>query len=163
MSNRTRALCVATAIAAVALLTGPAAQQTQTPAVTFQVEVNFVDIDAVVTDERGNFVSDLSKDDFELFEDGKPQTIEAFSYIDITSPQPGQDFPGLDDGPILPDVRSTREPISGRVYVIVLDDLDISPLRTSETKQAARQFIEQYFTLGGHPKPAINRHLKTGN
>src|SRR5688572_19601591 len=47
----------------------------ETPSVTFQVEVNYVDIDAVVTDERGNFVAGLSKEDFELFEDGKPQQI----------------------------------------------------------------------------------------
>jgi len=32
--------------------------------VTFQLEVNYVDIDAVVTDERGNPVTDLTKDDF---------------------------------------------------------------------------------------------------
>ena len=27
------------------------------PSVTFQVEVNYVDVDAVVTDEKGNFIT----------------------------------------------------------------------------------------------------------
>jgi VWFA-related protein len=116
------------------------------PQATFQSNVGYVDVDVVVTDEQGTAVTDLTINDFELFEDGKPQTIEAFSYIDITSPQRRQDFLGLDNSPIVSDVHSNREPISGRMYVIVLDDLDISPLRTAEAKQAARQFIEQYFT-----------------
>src|SRR6185436_6621123 len=33
----------------------------------------------------------------------------------------------------------------GRVYVLVMDDLDISPLRTSIVKGSAREFIEQHF------------------
>ena len=60
-----------------------AAQQQPAPSATFQVQVDFVDIDAVVTDERGNFVADLTKDDFELLDDGKPQEISAFSLVDI--------------------------------------------------------------------------------
>ena len=66
-----------------------AAQQQPAPSATFQVEVDFVDIDAVVTDERGNFVGDLTKDDFELLDDGKPQEISAFSLVDIPVPAAG--------------------------------------------------------------------------
>ena len=33
---------------------------------TFKVEVNYVEIDAVVTDAQGNFVRDLTKDDFQV-------------------------------------------------------------------------------------------------
>ncbi len=73
------------AIFASASLLG-SAQQQPAPSATFQVEVNFVDIDAVVTDERGNFVGDLTKDDFELLDDGKPQEISAFSLVDIPMP-----------------------------------------------------------------------------
>ena len=42
---------------------------------TFKVEVNYVEIDARVTDAQGTFVDDLTKDDFQIVEDGKPQTI----------------------------------------------------------------------------------------
>jgi len=48
------------------------AQAQDPPSVTFKLEVNYVDVDAVVTDESGNFVSGLTRDDFEVFEDGKP-------------------------------------------------------------------------------------------
>ena len=50
---------------------------------TFQVEVNYVDVDAIVTDEKGNFVTGLTRDDFEVFEDGKPQKVEMFSYVEL--------------------------------------------------------------------------------
>src|ERR687895_109077 len=59
------------------------AQTQAPPSVTFQVEVNYVDVDAIVTDEKGNFITGLTRDDFEVFEDGKPQKIEMFSYVEL--------------------------------------------------------------------------------
>ena len=116
------------------------------PPVTFQVEVNYVDIDAVVTDERGNFVADLTKDDFELFEDGKRQEIRTFSLVDIPAPRPGRGLAAAaSDATAASDVKSNAQPISGRLYVIVLDDLNVSPLRTKVVINAARQFIERHF------------------
>ena len=69
--------------AAAALLQSPAllGQAQQTPGVTFQVEVNYVDVDVVVTDEQGNFVTGLTREDFEVFEDGKPQKVDTFSLV----------------------------------------------------------------------------------
>jgi VWFA-related protein len=118
------------------------AQQPPAPSATFQVEVNYVDIDAVVTDERGNFVSDLTRDDFELLDDGRPQEISAFSLVDIPMPAAGARPPAA---PAISDVKSNAEPISGRLYVIVLDDLNVAPLRTKVVVDAARQFIERHF------------------
>ncbi len=46
---------------------------------TFKVDVNVVNIFFNVKDKRGALVPTLKKDDFELFEDGKPQTIKYFS------------------------------------------------------------------------------------
>jgi len=128
----------------IAFLTGFVSAQNQpAPSATFQVEVNYVDIDAVVTDQRGNFVADLTKDDFEVFDDATPQEIEAFSLVDIPLPVPGaRTTVAL---PPVTDVRSNAQPISGRLYVIVLDDLNVSPLRTQVVVKAARQFIERHF------------------
>ena|SRR5256885_6393790 len=68
------------------------AQQPQTPsgqpAVTFKAEVDYVDVDTIVTDQQGRFISDLKKDDFEIFEDGKAQKIEMFSYVDLPLDRP---------------------------------------------------------------------------
>ena len=120
-----------------------ATAQQPAPSATFQVEVNFVDIDAVVTDERGNFVSDLTKDDFELLDDGKPQEISAFSLVDIPVPVAGSRPRAAT--PVVSDVKSNAEPISGRLYVIVLDDLNVAPLRTKVVVNAAQELIERHF------------------
>jgi hypothetical protein len=36
-----------------------------------------------VTDERGEFVTGLAREDFEVLEDGKPQKVDTFSYVEI--------------------------------------------------------------------------------
>src|SRR5437763_16916095 len=42
------------------------------------IEVHVVNVDVVVTDRAGHPVPGLTKNDFELFENGKPQTITNF-------------------------------------------------------------------------------------
>jgi VWFA-related protein len=49
------------------------------PPLTAHVEVNVVNVDVTVTDRHGKPVMDLTKDDFEIFEDGKPMTVTNFS------------------------------------------------------------------------------------
>jgi VWFA-related protein len=121
----------------------PQNPQSAPPAVTFQTEVNYVDVDAIVTDQQGNFVSDLSKDDFEILEDGKPQKIDTFSMVDL--PVERQERFLVANRPVTTDVRSNRRAFAGRVYVIVLDDLDVSFMRSVQVRKAAREFVERYF------------------
>lgn len=49
-----------------------------TPA-TFKVRVNLVLVRVVVRDAQGKIVSNLGKENFQLFDNGKPQVISAFS------------------------------------------------------------------------------------
>jgi VWFA-related protein len=121
------------------------------PPITFKVEVNYVEVDAVVTDAQGNFVRDLTKDDFQVLEQGKPQTVSNFSLVDI--PVQKFDPPLYKTKPIEPDVRSNRTDFNGRVFVIVLDDLNVSFQRTGRVRAAAKQFIERY--LGANDIAAI--------
>ena len=112
------------------------------PPVTFKVEVNYVEIDAHVTDAQGNFVRTLSRDDFQIIEDGKPQALTAFSMVDI--PIARVDPPLFSATAIAPDVVTNRMPFEGRVFVLVLDDLHTRFTRTARTRAAARQFVERY-------------------
>lgn len=121
------------------------------PPITFKVEVNYVEVDAVVTDQQGNFVRTLTKDDFQVFEQGKPQTVSVAALVDI--PVEKFDPPLFKTRPIEPDVRSNSQEFNGRVFVLVLDDLNTSFSRTAHVKLAARQFIERY--LGANDVAAI--------
>lgn len=113
------------------------------PSVTFQVEVDYVDVDVVVTDQQGNFVRGLTRDDFELFEDGKPANVDTFSVVEI--PVEREDRQAFGGRAIADDVRSNRGTLAGRFYVIVLDDIGTSALRSQYVIRAAREFVEQHF------------------
>ena len=49
------------------------------PAATVSVQVNVVNVFATVRDKKGNLVPELTKDDFTLTEDGRPQSIHYFA------------------------------------------------------------------------------------
>ncbi|MCM3879701.1 MAG: VWA domain-containing protein [Vicinamibacterales bacterium] len=123
--------------------TGMETRAQNAPAVTFQTEITYVDLDVTVTDQQGRLIGDLVKEDFEIFEDGKPQKVEMFSYVEIQTERPDRFL--VSNRPVASDVRSNRRAFDGRVYLIVLDDLDISPIRTATVKRSAREFVERHF------------------
>src|SRR5437764_1162595 len=53
------------------------------PPVTFAVDVSLVEVDAVVTDSNGRVMRGLSREDFRIVEDGKPQAIDRMSFVEI--------------------------------------------------------------------------------
>lgn len=141
------------ALVAVALVTIAAAglpgqapqtapQGTGQPPVTFKVEVNYVELDAVVSDAQEKFVGDLTKEDFQVIEEGTPQSIIAFSRVDL--PIERADPPLFKRTVVEPDVRSNREAFNGRVFLMVLDDLQTDPRYGLRVQAAARQFIRRY-------------------
>lgn len=117
-------------------------QQPQQPQITFRAEINYVEVDARVLDRDGKFISGLKAEDFQIFEDGKPQKIAAFSMVNI--PLERVERPLFASKPIDRDVRTNLEGADGRIYVIVLDDLHTAPLRSQRIKAAAKMFIERY-------------------
>jgi VWFA-related protein len=131
-------------LAAVALVAqqAPATPPQEPPPVTFRIEVNYVEIDAIVTDAQGQVVSNLTADDFELVDDGKPQKITAFSVVNL--PIERGERPLFASTPIEPDVQ-TNDGGEGRIYLIVLDDLHTHPLRAVRVKAALHRFFEQNF------------------
>ncbi len=148
-------------IAALAVMVGIAtmtAQMPQTgpPGVTFRVEVNFVELDAVVTDDRGAFVRGLTREDFEVVEEGASQTITAFGLVDL--PVRKADPPLARAAVVQPDVQTNLQEFNGRVFLIVLDDLQTDVRRSGHVKAAANQFVRRF--VGANDLVAV---LHTGN
>jgi VWFA-related protein len=136
-------LCVAVLLAQTQTPQPQAPQPpTPQPPITFKSEVNYVEIDARVTDAQGSFVGNLTRDDFQLAEDGHPQTLTAFSMVDIPIERP--DPPLFAKTAIPPDVVSNHTPFEGRIFVLVMDDLNTKLGDTSRARAAARQFVERY-------------------
>ena len=57
----------------------PSAVQTPTNPTVIHIPVYLVNVPLTVTDKKNRLVIMMTKDDFNLFEDGKPQTIQYFS------------------------------------------------------------------------------------
>jgi VWFA-related protein len=60
---------------------------TQDTSTTFKVRVNLVEVRAVVRDAQGHAVGYLKQEDFQLFDNGKPQIISRFS-VEQAGPKP---------------------------------------------------------------------------
>jgi len=58
---------------------GQQSDQSQEPAETLKVNVNVVSLFFNVKDKHGALIPNLTRDDFEVLEDGKPQTIRYFN------------------------------------------------------------------------------------
>ena len=48
---------------------------------TFRTSVDLVNSDVIVRDKKGQFMADLAKDDFELYEDGVRQELNSFVLV----------------------------------------------------------------------------------
>ncbi|HEX5110452.1 MAG TPA: VWA domain-containing protein [Vicinamibacterales bacterium] len=111
------------------------------PGVTFRVEVNYVEVDAFVTDAQGNPATNLTADDFELLEEGTPQSIASFAMVNL--PMDRVEKPTFASEPVEPDAR-TNGTSEGRIYLFLLDDLHVHPARAPRVRAALRQFVEQH-------------------
>jgi len=125
---------VALAVAGPALA-GAAAQQP-----TFRSGVEYVQLDAVVTDKDDRPVAGLTQADFEIVEHGTPQTIATFQFVSIppahrTAPAPKTATPTV-------DVVSNAHSPAGRQWVLVIDDLHIIEPHILHTKKVVQAFLE---------------------
>jgi VWFA-related protein len=118
------------------------AGQATRPQPTFRSEVNYVEVDVVVTDGQGRFVPGLTAADFEVTDAGKRQSIEVLHEINVPVEQ--ADRPFLSSTTLASDIASNESSAEGRVYVLLLDDLHTSPGNAYHVRQRAREFIERY-------------------
>jgi VWFA-related protein len=145
VSRVRRDLPIVLAVAAILVLTGllsaRQARDAQFPALTFRTEVNYVEVDAVVTDAQGRFVGNLQRGDFQVLEDGKPQELVSFGLVNV--PVERADAPLFVKQPIEPDVQTNAKAFDGRVYVLLLDDLHTAMQWTPRVRAGAKRFIER--------------------
>lgn len=89
-------------------------------------QIDVITTDVIVRDNRGQFVADLKKEDFEVYEDGVKQEVVSFvlthggRVYNQTLPAPPKPQAGI----ILPPARPTND-AAGRIFVIFVDDLHL--------------------------------------
>jgi VWFA-related protein len=117
---------------------------------TVRIGVEEVRLDVVVLDKKGHQVTNLTANDFEIYQDGKPMEIHSCSYIANESSTPKQ--PAVDPkAPKTPPLISTqplsREAVQ-RVIVFVVDDLSMSFESMQYTRTALKKFVEKEMQPG---------------
>jgi VWFA-related protein len=113
-----------------------------------RISVNLVQVDGTVTDKDGRQVTDLNKEDFELFIDGRRQDISNFSYIP-SQPKaaPGTKRAGKSDAPAppAPPLRLRPEQVR-RTVALVIGNVSYEGLQ--DVKKALRKFVDEQMQPG---------------
>jgi VWFA-related protein len=94
----------------------PSSDQQQPPT-RFRTEANFVRVDVYPTAD-GKPVHDLRREDFEILEDGAPQAVEAFEFVQVrpAGPQSAR----VEPGSVQAGEQMAANPRS-RVFIVFLD------------------------------------------
>ena len=112
-----------------------------------RITTNLVQVDAVVTDKAGHHVTDLQTEDFEILEDGRPQSITNLSYVPAGLSTPKQSTVPVkttSDNHVPPaaPVRLRSDQVR-RTIALVVDDLAMSLEGATHVRRALRQFVDE--------------------
>lgn len=120
---------------------GPEIAAHDAPA-TFTTKVNLVMVPVVVRDAKGKAIGTLQKEDFQLFDKGKPQTITRFS-IEKTGDSAAPAEAASDAGDL--DKTETpaqpAAPIAQRFVIFLFDDVHLSNSDIVQARDAAGKYL----------------------
>lgn len=118
----------------------------------FRSGIDLVTVDVVVLDGKGEPVVGLTRNDFTVLEDGRPQQIREFQTVELPPPSPSSSFV------LRPSAVATAPPtpisansavasrLAGRAFVLVYDDVSLSRQQGAEARKAIRRFLETAVT-----------------
>lgn len=128
------------------------------PPVSERVEVSVTNVEVIVTDSKGNRVQGLTRDDFEVYQDGLPQKITNFYAV-----SGGKVL--LDDGKVVgldsPEAQAEIPADLKARYILFIDNLNIQPQNRNRMFKRLEEFVQQ--TIGPRAEAMVvtyNRSLK---
>ena len=137
----------ATGLAAQSQQTGQQSQGVLTPQPPRDVirrSVDLVTTDVIVRDDKGQFVANLGKGDFDVYEDGVKQNVITFVLThggrvlnDIAAPPPP-----VQPGILLPPQRPTND-ASGRIFLLFVDDLHMDFRNTGRIRDLFKKIRKE--------------------
>ena len=107
----------------------------------FRTGVNLVRVDVIVADDHGNPITDLTKEEFEIVEDSRPQTIDLFRHIRIENTAPAASRPRQVLNRDTEEREAARDDV--RVFGILLADYQVCGQRSRAVREAMATFIRK--------------------
>jgi VWFA-related protein len=122
--------------------------------ITFKSSTNLVIVNVIVRDKQGKPIEGLTKEDFALVENGKPQTISVFDFQRLSLdpappplPTPVGEEPKNEDEPEPEPAKQSSERFKDRrLLVLFFDFAGMQIPDQLRAQDAALQFIEQKLT-----------------
>jgi len=118
--------------------------------ITFKVQVDEIRIDAVVVDWRGRYVTDLTVEDFKLYQDDQLQEITSCRYISYDQKSLNVNERDVSENPALATAFPTimkREDVQ-RTLVFLVDNLIMDFTNVYYARMALRKFVEEQMHPG---------------
>ncbi len=118
-----------------------------------RITTNLVQIDVTVTDKKGNPVTDLTAEDFEITEDGRSQKITNFSLIsaDVPAaekPATGKAADKTVAAAVTPPITRISPGEVRRTIALVIDDLCLSWTSMAYVRKALKKFVDSEMQPG---------------
>jgi VWFA-related protein len=110
--------------------------------------VDLVQVDAVVVDKKGQYVTDLKLEDFEVLQDGKRRPATYCEYVAIEplgTPTPAAErrTKGREDDDAPPAIGTVRREDVRRIMTFVVDDLNLSGDGLRRTSDGLRKIVRE--------------------
>ena len=120
----------------------------QSQPTVIKADVRQVLVPVVVTDKKGHHALGLKADDFEVFEDGTPQKIVAFSTSSDTAPIPAPSLTPSRKSPALSNKPAALQTgvapaIPKRTYLICVDTMHSAFSNFARVNEALKKFFAQ--------------------
>lgn len=124
-----------------------------------KLDIRVINVDVVVTDKKGNRVRGLTRDDFEIYENGIPKPISNFYEVESETkpvPQPG----------VVPEKKTAAQiaeiPDNQRRRIIFyIDNLSLAPFNRNRVFKDMKKFLETAMRPGDEAMIAtFNKSIK---
>ena len=117
----------------------PIQAETQQQQPLFRAGSRFVRVDVFPTGKDGKPIEGLTAADFEVYEDGKPQAIDTFEFVQIE--------PDLEEARVDPNTQRDGEELAkdprARVFVVVLDKWHVEVLGGAQIRRPLIDMLDR--------------------
>ncbi len=119
------------------------AQDPKTQEDTVRIATAAVQFEAVVTDKNGRPITGLTRDDFQVLDEGAPQPLDLF--VAVNKGQPFSTDP-TSSSAAARATTSLVKPFEGRYIAVIFDDLSLSADNFIRARRALKEFVDTKVT-----------------
>src|SRR5271167_4462054 len=115
---------------------------TQDAGTTFKLRVNLVQVHVTVRDGKGNPIPNLQREDFQVFDQGKPQAITAFAVETRESRKAKAEAAAKTQADASEGGSASKAVLPDRFVAMEFDDIHLTMADAIYSRKSAEQFLD---------------------